>query len=130
MSLLAAVGVPLAANPGSTNVSVTNMSESGLIVLSICSVILAGFLLVPVMLAGRAPRQRGPASTPPWTGPVQGGVHLGDGRSVAPHRDAPAEGFDQEQVARGQAGAQATVVRDDEAANSAKVADKDASAGE
>jgi hypothetical protein len=130
MSLLAAVGVPLAANPGSTNVSVTNMSESGLIVLSICSVILAGFLLVPVMLAGRAPRQRGPASTPPWTGPVQGGVHLGDGRSVAPHRDAPAEAFDQEQVARGQAGAQATVVRDDEAANSAKVADKDASAGE
>jgi hypothetical protein len=48
---------------------------------------------------------------------VQGGVHLGDGRSVAPHRDAPAEGYDQEEVARGQAGTQATVIRDDENAD-------------
>jgi hypothetical protein len=107
--------VSSAGQPG-VETSITNMSESGLIVLSICAVILVGFLLVPVMLAGRAPRQKGPASTPPWTGPVQGGVHLGDGRSVAPHRDAPAEAFDQEQVTRGQA-AQATVIRDDEAAD-------------
>jgi hypothetical protein len=106
MSLIAAGG-PLA-----YETSITNMSESGLIVLSICAIILAGFLLIPVMLAGRAPRQKGPASTPPWTGPVQGGVHLGDGRSVAPHRDAPAEVFDQETADRGQA--QATIVRDDE----------------
>jgi hypothetical protein len=103
------------AGPLAVETSITNMPESGLIVLSICSVILAGFLLVPVMLAGRAPRQKGPASTPPWTGPVQGGVHLGDGRSVAPHRDAPAEAFDQEQVTRGDAPVQATVVRDDDA---------------
>ena len=41
-------------------------------------------------------------------------MHLGDGRSVAPHRDAPAEGFDQEEVARGQAGAQTVIIHDDE----------------
>ena len=108
MSFIAAAG-PLA-----YETSITNMPESGLIVLSISAVILAGFLLIPVMLAGRAPRRKGPAPTPPWTGPVQGGVHLGDGRSVAPTRDAPAEPFDQEQVARGRAGVQVTVVRDDE----------------
>jgi hypothetical protein len=115
MSLLAAAGVPLAATPGSTNVSVTNMPESGLIIMSICVVILIAFLLLAPVLAGRAPRHKGPASTPSWSGgPVQGGVHLGDGRSVAPHRDAPAEGFDPEEVARGQAGAQATIIRDDD----------------
>ena len=114
MSLLAAAGVPLAADPGSTNVSITNMPESGLIVLSIGAMLLLACLLLPPVLAGRAPRQKGTASTPPWSGPVQGGVHAGDGRSVAPHRDAPAEAYDQEEVARGQAGVQATVIRDDE----------------
>jgi hypothetical protein len=83
--------------------SITSMSEGGLIVLSVCAVVLAGFLLIPVMLAGRAPRQTSPASAPPWAGPVQGGVHLGDGRGVAPHRDAPAEPFDQKTVAQAQA---------------------------
>lgn len=78
--------------------NITNMPESGLIVLSVCSIFLAAALLVPVMLAGRAPRHKGPAATPPWTGPVQGGIHQGDGRSVAPHRDAPAEVYDQEKV--------------------------------
>lgn len=68
----------------------TNMSEGGLIVLSICAMFLMGCLLLPPILAGRAPRHREPASVPSWT-PVQGGVHIGEGRSVAPHRDAPAE---------------------------------------
>ena len=77
--------------------NITNMPESGLIVLSVCSIFLAAALLVPVMLAGRAPRHKGPAAMPPWTGPVQGGIHRGDGRSVAPHRDAPAEVYDQEE---------------------------------
>jgi hypothetical protein len=79
--------------------NITNMPESGLIVLSVCSIILAAALLVPVMLAGRAPRHKGPAATP-WTGPVRGGIHQGDGRGVAPHRDAPAEVHDQEKVAQ------------------------------
>jgi hypothetical protein len=128
MSLLAAAGVPLAATPGSTNVSVTNMPESGLIIMSICVVILGAFLLLPPILAGRAPRQKHPGSTPPWSGPVQGGVHAGDGRSVAPHRDAPAEGYDPEQVAQGQAGVQATIVRDEETAD--EPAGKDATDSE
>ena len=110
MSLVSAAG-PLA-----VQTSITNMPESGLIVLSISAVVLAGFLLLPPILAGRAPRHKGPASMPPWSGPVQGGVHAGDGRSVAPHRDAPAEGYDQEEVARGQAGVQATVIRDEDEA--------------
>jgi hypothetical protein len=93
--------------------SITTMPESGLIILSICAIILACGLLLPPILAGRAPRKKGPASTPPWTGPVQGGVHLGDGRSVAPHRDAPADSFDEETIRRGQA-AQATIIRDDD----------------
>jgi hypothetical protein len=92
--------------------SITTMPESGLIILSVCAIILACGLLLPPILAGRAPRQKGPASTPPWTGPVQGGVHLGDGRSVAPHRDAPAEAFDEETAERGQA--QATIIRDED----------------
>ena len=96
--------------------SITTMPESGLIVLSVAAVFLGCALLLPPILASRSTRQKGPASTPPWSGPVQGGVHAGDGRSVAPHRDAPAEGYDQEDVARGQAGVQATVVHDDDEA--------------
>lgn len=92
-----------AVNAPGVETSITNMPESGLIVLSVCSVLLAGALLIPAMLAGRAPRRTEAAPTPPWTGPVQGGVHLGDGRSVAPHRDAPAEAFDQEKVVQAQA---------------------------
>ena len=109
MSLVSAAG-PLA-----VQTSITTMPESGLIVLSIGAMILLACLLLPPVLASRTPRRQGPPSTPSWSGgPVQGGVHLGDGRSVAPHRDAPAEGFDQEEVARGQAGAQAVIIHDDE----------------
>jgi hypothetical protein len=116
--------------PGGNETSITNMPESGLIVLSVAAVFLACALLLPPILAGRAPRHKGPAATPPWTGPVQGGVHLGDGRSVAPHRDAPAEPFDQEEVARGQAGVQATVVRDDEDEQAGGAAGEDSSGRE
>ena len=103
-----------AAGPLAVQTSITNMPESGLIVLSIAAMFLLACLLLPPVLAGRAPRHKGPASTPPWSGPVQGGVHAGDGRSVAPHRDAPAEGYDADDVAQGRAGVQATVIRDDE----------------
>jgi hypothetical protein len=95
-----------AVNAPGVETSITNMPESGLIVLSICSVILAGALLIPVMLAGRAPRRHEAVPMPSWTGAtgtVQGGAHLGDGRSVAPHRDAPAEGPGPEKVVQGQA---------------------------
>ena len=114
MSFIGAAGPVhfLALTPPGNETSITTMPESGLIVLSVCSIILACALLLPPVLAGRAPRRKGPASTPPWTGPVQGGVHLGDGRSVAPHRDAPAEAFDEETVERGQV--QATIIRDED----------------
>ena len=107
MSLIAATGQI------GNETSITTMSEGGLIVLSICAVILMAFLLLPPILAGRAPRQKGPASPLPQTGPVQGGVHAGDGRSVAPHRTASAEVFDQETVDHAPT-AQATVIHDDE----------------
>ena len=84
--------------------NITSMSETGLIVLSVGAILCCCALLIPVMLAGRAPRRRGPAGTPPPTGPVQGGVHAGDGRSVAPHRDAPAEGLSEETAAQARAG--------------------------
>ncbi len=87
---LAQIAAPHIAAP-MVETNITSMSETGLVVLSVCAVILAGALLIPVMLAGRAPRRTEPSSMPPLTGPVQGGVHSGDGRSVAPHGDAPAE---------------------------------------
>ncbi len=118
-----------AAGPLAVQTSITNMPESGLIVLSIGAVILGCFLLLPPILAGRAPRHKGPASMPPWSGPVQGGVHAGDGRSVAPHRDAPAEAYDQEEVARGQAGVQATVIHDDDEEEAGSPADRPAGSG-
>ena len=102
MSLASQIAAPHVAAP-MVETNITSMSETGLIVLSVCAVVLAGALLIPVMLAGRAPRRTEPASMPPWTGPVQGGVHLGDGRSVAPHRDAPAEESGREKVVQGQA---------------------------
>ena len=76
MSLIAATGQI------GNETSITTMSEGGLIVLSICAVVLMSFLLLPPILAGRAPRQKGPASPMPQTGPVQGGVHAGDGRNL------------------------------------------------
>ncbi len=102
MSLASQLAAPHVAVP-MVETNITSMSETGLIVLSVCAVLLAGVLLIPVMLAGRAPRRTESAAVPPWTGPVQGGVHLGPGRSVAPHRDAPAEGSDREKVVQGQA---------------------------
>lgn len=84
--------------------NITSMSETGLIVLSVGAILCCCALLIPVMLAGRVPHRPGPAATPPRAGPVQGGVHLGDGRSVAPHRDAPAAGFSEDTAAQARAG--------------------------
>lgn len=97
MSLVSHIAAPLAEQ------EITSMPESGLIVLSIGAMILLGALLIPAYLASRAPRRTEPASMPPWSAPVQGGVHPGDGRSVAPHRDAPVEAFGQEKVVQAQA---------------------------
>ena len=93
MSLVSYAAVPLASGVNTT------MSESGLAVLAIVAMVCLGALLIPVNLAARAPRRTGPASVPPGSAAVQGGVHLGDGRSVAPHRDEPAVPSGQEQAA-------------------------------
>jgi hypothetical protein len=67
------------------------MSAGGLTVLAIVAVISLGFLLIPVMLAGREHPQRRPDRPVGEGPPVLGGTHRGDPRSVAPHRDEPAE---------------------------------------
>jgi hypothetical protein len=67
------------------------MSAGGLTVLAIVAVVCLGFLLIPVMLAGREHPQRRPAGPAAEGPPVIGGAHRGDPRSVAPHRDEPAE---------------------------------------
>ena len=93
MSLVSYAAVPLASGVNTT------MSESGLVVLAIVAMVCLGALLIPVNLAARAPRRTGPAFVSPGSAAVQGGVHLGDGRSVAPHRDEPAVPSGQEQAA-------------------------------
>jgi hypothetical protein len=100
MSLASQLAAPHIAAP-MVETNITSMPESGLIVMSVCAMILLGALLIPPVLAGRAPRRAEPAAKP-LTGPVQGGAHLGDGRSVAPDRDAPAEESDRGKVVQGQ----------------------------
>jgi hypothetical protein len=90
-----------------------DMSAGGLTVMAIVVVISLGFLLIPVMLAGRAPRHRAPASNAAWVGTVQGGMHVGEGRSVAPTRDAEAEPSSAAQTARD---VETQAARQDEAA--------------
>jgi hypothetical protein len=95
MSLASQIAAPHIAAP-MVETNITSMSETGLIVLSVGAMILAGALLIPVMLAGRAPRRTEPASARPLAGPVPGAVASGASRSVAPHRDAPGEEPDRE----------------------------------
>lgn len=68
-----------------------DMSGGALAVMAIVIVICLGFLLIPVMLAGRPPRHPRPNRPVAEGPPVLGGMHRGDGRSVAPHRDEPAD---------------------------------------
>ena len=92
MSLVSYAALPLASGVNTT------MSEGGLVVMAIVAMISLAALLIPVNLASRAPRRPGPASVPPGSAAVQGSVHPGDGRSVAPHRDEPAVPSGQEQA--------------------------------
>lgn len=84
----------------------TDMSAGGLTVLAIVAVVCLGFLLIPVMLAGRErPEHRRPDRPAAEGPPVIGGAHRGDPRSVAPHRDEPAEPAESaEAVPRGSGG--------------------------
>ena len=73
------------------------MSEGGLVVMSIVAMVCLAALLIPVNLASRAPRRPGRPSCPREAA-VAGGVHPGDGRSVAAHQDEPAVPSGQEQA--------------------------------
>jgi hypothetical protein len=84
MSWAAQAGVPPYSIPN-------DMSAGDLAVMAIVIVICLGFLLIPVMLAGRPPRHPRPNRPAADGPPVLGGMHRGGGRSVAPHRDEPAE---------------------------------------
>ena len=92
MSLVTYAAVPLASGVNTT------MSEGGLIVLSIGAMVCLAALLIPVNLAARTPHRPGPAPAP-GRAAVTGGVHPGDARSVAAHRDQPAVPSDQGQAA-------------------------------
>jgi hypothetical protein len=89
MSLVSYAAVPLASGVNTT------MSEGGLIVLSIGAMVCVAALLIPVNLAARTPHRPGPAPLPPGSAALTGGVHPGDARSVAAHRDEPAVPSDQ-----------------------------------
>ena len=62
---------------------------SGTVLWIMCVVIVASLAawLIMIALANRAPAFRHP-HVEPRRGRVQGGTHVGGGRSVAPHRDA------------------------------------------
>ena len=66
------------------------MSGSTIGIVVICVVVVLGLAtwLVIVALAARRPGQEHPQHDQ-VRGLVQGGQHVGGGRSVAPHRDAP-----------------------------------------
>ena len=69
----------------------TDMSAGGLGVMAAVIVVCLGALLIPVNLAARPPRHQRQNRYEEQYAPVQGGMHAGDPRSVAPHRDAPAD---------------------------------------
>jgi hypothetical protein len=66
------------------------MSGSVIGIVFIVVVVVAGLALWLAMIAraARHPQQEHPQHDP-MRGLVQGGQHVGGGRSVAPHRDAP-----------------------------------------
>lgn len=83
----------LASHPAIPLASINNETMSGggiAIMVAVIMVSLAAMLIL-MFLAQRHPGTKRRNPQVPWTGPVMGGMHLGDGRSVAPHRDAPAE---------------------------------------
>ena len=63
-------------------------TTTGIVVLCVVVVVSLAIWLVTVALAARRPGQEHPKRDP-LRGLVQGGQHVGGGRSVAPTRDAP-----------------------------------------
>ena len=63
-------------------------TTTGIVVIIVVVVVCLAVLLGSVALAARRPAQEHPQHDP-MRGLVQGGQHVGGGRSVAPHRDRP-----------------------------------------
>ncbi len=63
-------------------------TTTGIVVIVVVVVVCLAIWLGSVALAARRPAQEHPAHDP-MRGLVQGGQHVGGGRSVAPHRDKP-----------------------------------------
>lgn len=63
-------------------------TTTGIVIFCVVIVLSLATLLVVVALAARRPGQEHPQREP-LRGNVQGGQHVGGGRSVAPTRDAP-----------------------------------------
>jgi hypothetical protein len=63
-------------------------SLTGIIVIVVVVVAALALMLALIARAARRPQQEHPQHDP-MRGLVQGGQHVGGGRSVAPHRDAP-----------------------------------------
>ena len=63
-------------------------STTGIVMIIVVVVITLAFWLVSVMMAARDPR-RGVARGAPLRGDVQGGRHVGGGRSLSPLPDDP-----------------------------------------
>jgi hypothetical protein len=63
-------------------------TTTGILIIVVVVVVSLAVFLGSVALAARHPQQEHPKREP-LRGLVQGGHHVGGGRSVAPHRDAP-----------------------------------------
>jgi hypothetical protein len=63
-------------------------TTTGIVVIVVVIVVCLAVWLGSVALAARHPQQEHPQRDP-MRGLVQGGQHVGGGRSVAPHRDKP-----------------------------------------
>ena len=72
------------------HLSMTNMSGTGLLIMTLSILAALAFLLISVSLAARKPYNELRQPGEQWNGPVQGGMFAGDPRSVLPHRDTPA----------------------------------------
>jgi hypothetical protein len=64
------------------------MSAIGLVIICVVAVVALSFWLIMVRYAANHPEQK-LRRHERMRGTVQGGQHIGGGRSVAPHRDAP-----------------------------------------
>ncbi len=63
-------------------------TTTGIVVIVVVVIVGLAVFLGSVVLAARRPAQEHPVHDP-MRGLVQGGQHVGGGRSVAPHRDKP-----------------------------------------